>query len=152
MTEARYQELLMNNNVFPLGSDSKVLLLSPSGTMLIEVSCISINSFIEFHKELKSRVLLFVYPSSCRPEGLRVMPTYKSKSLIMVDCEDSNSAFTYQLTIDEVNMTADLKLCDMPEHGKLFLTEKDIIGTSKKMWSQNVPESNRPLPVYSTQS
>ena len=76
-----------------------------------------------------------VYPAKNMEVGTRVLPAHKSKLLVMIDCDESDSAYTYQLTIDESAQTANIKLYDMPENGTVFITESDIIGFTKKMWT-----------------
>lgn len=135
MTQGRYRELLMDNAVFPIGSDNHLFILSKSGEMIIELYCISLNDFKELYSEIKSRLLLFVYPGKNIPDGVKVLKTEKPKSLIMLDCAESETAYTYQLTINEKERSANIILYDMPEQGQMYISASAVRGLSKKMWT-----------------
>lgn len=147
MTPNRYHELLIDNNVFPIGLDNHLVIRSNYGDMLIEISCIPTDAFLESYNYYKSRLILMVYPSKSIEAGTRVLQAHKSKLLVMIDCDESDSAYTYQLTIDESAQTANIKIYDMPENGTVFITESDIIGFTKKMWAPVLAGDNNALVV-----
>ena len=135
MTPERYQDLLIDNAVFPIGLNNTLLIRSPSDTMVIEIFCISADDYRESFQNYKSRLILMVYPFANLPEGVKVLQALKPKLLILIDCEESDRAFTYQLLINEQDQTASIAIHDMPEQGKMFIPESDIIGITKKIWT-----------------
>lgn len=135
MAPERYQDLLIDSNLYPVGKDNCLYILSPLGKMLVQIFFLPRETFMESFPDYISRLILMVYPAANIPKNTKIHRARKSKLLVMADIQSSESAYTYRLIIDDEAQTANMKLIDMPENGKLFITKTDLMGITKKMWS-----------------
>ena len=134
MTLDRYQELFSSELCYSMGSGNQILLLSANNKLLIEINCIPIEAHVDLHKESESRILVFVYPALNKPTKLQVEQLKTNELMIMIDCENTDRAAAYMLTIDEQNEEAILKISDMPNIGKILISQEEISGIHKKIW------------------
>lgn len=134
MTPHRYEELMSDPTVINTGQDHRIFILSPSEKLLIDLYCIPVETFVELYGEVKSRIILTVYPGMKDIGSGPLQYAKKSKLLVMFDCAERENAFTYQLTIDEEAGIVTMTLHDPPKNRNLFITESDIAGISKKKW------------------
>ncbi len=63
--------------------------------------------------------------------GALPLKEISEETLVLVNYDDENFAFTFKITIDKINRQVIVKVIDMPKMGQRIMTEEEINGIGK---------------------
>lgn len=130
METNRFKVLLQSENVTKVNESNSLHLISENGKLII--------LFVFEHSGLPARssndpdrrIILEVFlTDNLNPQLTKTkLRQVSNKSIVLVNSNNEDFAFTYTLLVDEERNNVELKILDLPRLGEMLITEEEKEG------------------------